>query len=101
MDLKDLEGRLTLVLTPELRRFALAQLHVGNPDHVDLFSWFREEETPDGYVLDAASSEAEAMMIDVILRAILDVYAPAEDVDPTVDPDQDWDRDADIRLLAR
>lgn len=106
MKLKDLEGRLTLVLTPELRQFALDQVRTtitdpADPERMDLVEWFQEEETPDGYVLDAARTEAEATMIDVVLRAILDVYAPAEDVDPTVDTDQDWDRDAEIRLITR
>lgn len=63
----------TVVLTPELRRLAL--LHVAEAEQGDdeenLTRWFQEQETKDGYVLDAARSAEEAHMIVVIARAIL------------------------------
>lgn len=94
MKLKDLRGRLTVVLTPELRQLALDQLDPTDRDHTDLIEWFQAQETPDGTVLDAAYSEAEATMIDVILRAVLDVYnAPVVSDEP--------DLDEHIRILTR
>lgn len=96
MKLADLRGRLTLVLTPELRQFALDQvrqtLPEGNDQRDDLIAWFQVQETPDGSVLDAAYSEAEATMIDVILQAILDAYNA-----PVAEPDLD----EEIRVITR
>jgi len=95
MDLKDLQGRITVVLTPELRQLALDQVRATlaekDPERTTLIEWFQEGETPDGTVLDAAYSEAEATMIDVLLRATLDMYEPVEAADP----------DRDVRLITR
>jgi len=66
-------GQLTVTLTPELRRLAL--LHVAETeqgqDEEDLTRWFQEQETPDGHVLDVATSVEENAMIVVIARALL------------------------------
>lgn len=96
MDLKDLRGRITVVLTPELRQLALNQVRAtitdpADPERMDLVEWFQEGETPNDTVLDAAYSEAEATMIDVLLQATLGMYAPVEAADP----------DRDIRVLTR
>lgn len=90
MDLKDLRGRITIVLTPELRQLALDQLNPRNTEHTDLIEWFQGEETPNGFVLDAAYSEAECTMIAVLLRATLSMYEPVEAADP----------DRDVRLIS-
>lgn len=69
-------GQVAVTLTPELRQLALAHVretHEGQELN-ELTAWFQEQETPDGYVLDAASEEAEARMIVVITRAILWSY---------------------------
>lgn len=73
------QGQVTVTLTPELRQLALT--HVGEvsdeyhgDDRYDLVAWFQEQETPDGYVLDAAADQAEAHMIVVIARAVLWSY---------------------------
>lgn len=66
-------SQLTVTLTPELRQLALR--HVAETEQgeelADLTRWFQEQETPDGYVLDAAHDVAEAHMIVVIARALL------------------------------
>jgi hypothetical protein len=99
VDLKDLEGRLTVVLTPELRALARTYVHaIGVPeerDRVDLLTWFSDEETPDGYVLDAARSEAEALMVLTIARVIVDLATPAE-----LD-DSDLEAEEAVRTLSR
>jgi hypothetical protein len=65
-------GVVTVPVTPALRELALA--HVAETeqgeDQENLTRWFQEQETPDGYVLDAATSPEEAHMITVIARAI-------------------------------
>lgn len=97
MDLKDLRGRLTVVLTPELRQLALDQLHSGGHElEPDLLEWFREKETPDNTVLDAAYSEAEATMIDVLLQAILKIYSPGEPNEPATP-----NYDEHVRTISR
>lgn len=65
-------GRVTVTLTPELRRLALAHVYESEDgeEGQDLVTWFQEQETPDGYVLDAAEPE-EAWMIVVVARALL------------------------------
>lgn len=99
MDLTDLRGRLTVVLTPELRQLALAHVRStipdeSDPERIDLVEWFQEQETPDGHVLDAAYSEADATMIDVVLRVFLDMHdAPVVSDEP--------DLDANVRIIAR
>jgi hypothetical protein len=66
-------GQVTITLTPELRQLALEHVRETEegPDAEDLTRWFQEQETPDGYVLDAANAECEAHMIVVIARAVL------------------------------
>lgn len=96
MDLKDLRGRVTLVLTPELRQFALAQLSPSDAQHTDLIEWFQAEETPDGSVLDATYGEAEATMIDVILQAILKIYSHGEPDEPATP-----NYDEHVRTISR
>lgn len=102
--LNALEGRVTIVLTPELRELALARL--GAADYADdgeaLVAWFDPTETPDNHVLDAAYSEAEGLMVSVIVDAIngLHTQNATRELDD-VDPDQDWDRDHEIRILTR
>lgn len=98
---KSLRGRVTVVLTPELRQLALDHVREADEgeDLENLLKWFSKEETPDGYVLDASSCEAEAHMIVVISRAILWMYTEPqttslEDLDP-------HERDEEIRILTR
>lgn len=69
-------GQVTVTLTPELRQLALAHIRETEQgeDAEVLTRWFQEQETPAGYVLDAASDEAEAHMIVVITRALLWTY---------------------------
>lgn len=94
MKLKDMLGRVTVVLTPELRQLALDHIAATGygDEEENLRFWFSASESPDGTVLDAAYSEAEAVMINVILQATLIKYTPAE---PEPDPDEH------IRLLTR
>lgn len=79
--LKYLEGRVTIVLTPELRELALARL--GAADYADdgeaLVAWFDPTETPNNHVLDAAYSEAEGLMVSVIVDAINDIHTAVSD----------------------
>lgn len=74
-------GELTVVLTPELRRLALA--HVAETeqgvDAENLTDWFQEQETEDGYVVDAATSAEECHMLVVIARALLWEHYDRED----------------------
>lgn len=74
--------QISVTLTPELRRLALA--HVGETeqgdDLEDLTRWFQEQETPDGYTLDAFVPE-ECHMILAIARALLWDHFEREDVD--------------------
>lgn len=65
-------GVVTVKLTPELRRLALAQVAETEQgaDAENLTRWFQEQETEDGYVLDAHVAE-EAHMILLIARAVL------------------------------
>lgn len=65
-------GVVTVTLTPELRQLALNHVRetVQGEDEEDLTRWFQEQETPDSYVLDAATDAAEAQMIAVIARAV-------------------------------
>lgn len=103
---KSLRGRVTVVLTPELRQLAFnhiyAEAKAYGRDADDLLAWFQSDETPDLHVLDASACEAEALMIKVIVSAIAAMYAePEESSTSQVDPDQDWDRDAEIRILTR
>lgn len=74
-------GQVTVTLTPELRRLALAHVYETEDDDVrdDLIAWFQEQETPDGYVLDASVDAAEAHMVVVIARALLWAHEDAED----------------------
>lgn len=69
-------GVVTVILTPELRQLALNHVRETEQgeDEEDLTRWFQEQETPNGYVLDAANSEADAHMIVVIARALLWKY---------------------------
>jgi hypothetical protein len=69
-------GQVTVTLTPELRQLALQHVYETEqePELDDLVLWFQEQETPNGYVLDAATSENEAHMIVVIARALLWTY---------------------------
>lgn len=66
-------GQVMVTLTPELRQLALEHVRETEegPDAEDLTRWFQEQETPDGYVLDAATDQGEAHMIVVIARALL------------------------------
>lgn len=74
--MKDLAGRLTIVLTPKVRSVVFNFLEENPPTLSDqiLTRWFDPDETPDNYVLDAAASESEAMMILTIARAIHATY---------------------------
>lgn len=74
----ELRGRVTVVLTPNLRDLALAHVYeTEQGDELDkLVELFQVQEAPDGYVIDAAASEAEARMIVVIARAVLWRYQP-------------------------
>lgn len=69
-------GQVAVTLTPELRRLALELVYeTEQGEELDeLVTWFQEQETPDGYVLDAAADQAEAHMIVVIARALLWSY---------------------------
>lgn len=69
-------GTMTVTLTPELRRLALNHVREteDGEEGQDLITWFQEQETPDGHVLDASSSESDAHMIVVIARAVLWEY---------------------------
>lgn len=74
--LKDQLGRVTVVLTPQLRQLAFARLYAADygDDQDDLLAWFQSDETPDLHVLDAAHSEAEALMIALIVDALHDLH---------------------------
>lgn len=65
-------GQVTVVLTPELRQLALCHIYeTEQGDELDrLVLLFQEQETEDGYTLDAAFGEADADMIVVIARAL-------------------------------
>lgn len=71
--MKEFAGRVTVVLTPELRALALAEIDRSQEgaNAEDLKNWFTPEETRDGYLLDAAYSEAEALMILMIVQALV------------------------------
>lgn len=101
MNLSDMKGRVVVVLTPELRQLGINQimdtLSEGDPERDDLIAWFQAQETPNGYVLDAANSEGECVMIEVILRAVLDMYQP-DPADGVPAPD---DLDTRVRTLSR
>lgn len=75
-------GVMTVTLTPELRQLALDHVRESeeNEEAHDLVTWFQEQETPDGYVLDAAVSGPEAHMIVVIARALLWAHDDADGV---------------------
>lgn len=66
-------GLVTATLTPELRQLALDHVRETEEgdEQEDLLRWFQEQETDDGYVLDAATSAEEALMIVVIARGLL------------------------------
>jgi len=66
-------GQVTAILTPELRQLALNHIReTEQGDEADrLITYFQEQETKDGYVLDAANDDVEAHMIVVIARALL------------------------------
>lgn len=69
-------GQVQVAVTPELRQLALnhvRETEQGQALH-DLIEWFQHQETPDGYVLDAAKNDVEAQMIVVIARALLWTY---------------------------
>lgn len=104
MKLADLRGRLTLVLTPELRQFALDEvrrtLAEGDEERDTLIEWFQEQETPDGTVLDAAYSEAECTMIHVVLRATLNLYEGFAASDPNLD-NSDLEAEEAVRTISR
>lgn len=74
--MREFKGRVTVVLTPELRRLAVA--HAYETEHGealdDLVLWFQEQETPNGHVLDATFNESDARMIVAIARALLWKY---------------------------
>lgn len=74
--------QISVTLTPELRRLALAHVReVEQGDDLEnLTRWFQEQETPDGYTLDAFVPE-ECHMIVVIARALLWAHHDREDVD--------------------
>lgn len=74
-------GAVTVTLTPELRQLALAHVRASEDgeEGQDLISWFQEQETPNGYVLDASVDAAEAHMIVVIARALLWAHEDGED----------------------
>lgn len=76
---KSLRGRVTVVLTPELRQLAFNHIYAEagtcGADVDDLLAWFQSDETPDLTVLDASACEAEALMIKVIVSAIAAMYA--------------------------
>lgn len=96
--LKDLAGRITVVLTAELRELALARLRAQDygDDAQALRQWFRPEETPDNTVLDAAYSEAECLMVLVIVEAMDDLHTDVGRLEAVT-----RDADADVRLLSR
>jgi hypothetical protein len=73
---REFKGHVTVVLTPELRQLAVDHVYAteDGEDREDLIRWFQEQETPSGFVLDAANSEADAHMIVVIARALLWKY---------------------------
>lgn len=74
-------GQVTVTLTPELRQLALDHVYESeeNEEAHYLVAWFQEQDTPDGYVLDASVDAAEAHMIVVIARALLWAHEDAED----------------------
>jgi hypothetical protein len=74
--MREFKGHVSVVLTPELRNLAVDHVYASEEgeDRDDLILWFQEQETPDGYVLDATTSEADAHMIVVIARALLWKY---------------------------
>jgi len=74
--MREFKGHVSVVLTPELRQLAVDHTYAteDGEDRDDLLRWFQEQETPNGYVLDAANSEADAHMIVVIARALLWKY---------------------------
>lgn len=96
MDLKDLRGRVTIVLTPELRQLALDRVRAADygDDQLPLAEWFQADETPDGHVLDASYSEAESLMVLVIVDAINDLHTGVAR-ESTPDPDDH------IRIITR
>lgn len=65
-------GVLTVTLTPELRQLALnhAYENLEGEELDDAVRWFQEQETPDGFVLDAADGEPEAAMITIIAHGV-------------------------------
>lgn len=65
-------GTLRVTLTPELRQLALNHARETEEGEQldDAVRWFQGQETPDGYVLDAADGEPEAAMITIIARAV-------------------------------
>lgn len=74
--MREFKGHVTVVLTPELRQLAINHVYgtEDGEDREDLLRWFQEQETPNGHVLDAANSEADAHMIVIIARALLWKY---------------------------
>lgn len=100
MDLKDLRGHVTIVLTAELRQLALAWLQTADyaDDGESLVAWFQAEETPDNSVLDAAYSEAEALMVSVIVDAINGIFT--QEVTRELD-DSDLEAEEAVRTLSR
>ena len=74
-------GAVTVTLTPELRQLALDHVRASEDgeEGQDLIAWFQEQETPDGYVLDACADAAEAHMIVVLARALLWAHEDEED----------------------
>lgn len=74
--MRQYRGHVTVAVTPELRQLAIDHVYASEDDETrdDLLRWFQEQETPNGYVLDATASEADAHMIVVIARALLWKY---------------------------
>src|SRR5262245_6399462 len=66
-------GEVVVTLTPELRRLALAHVYEAeqSPDLDELVRLLQEQETPDGFELDAARDVGDARLIVVIARAML------------------------------
>lgn len=74
--MREFKGLVSVVLTPELRELAVNHVYASEDgeNRDDLLRWFEERETPNGHVLEATTSEADAHMIVVIARALLWKY---------------------------
>jgi hypothetical protein len=69
-------GEVVVTMTPELRQLALRHVYETEqpPELDELVELLQEQETPDGFVLDAARDVGDARIIVVIARALLWSY---------------------------